>query len=340
MSTHGDTRRAAFRAACELAAGGERPTVVAVRARLGGKGGQAAIQAGLNDWVEEAARRFQLPALPESLQTAVIAFWDVACHTAQREWDEARDELLRQLKARDEQLASLSAAHEALGRDRDQVAREGEQRAQALELAQAELLAAHQHARVLETERADLEQRRADAEARIVHLEQAHTQLAAQLRALEDDGRRREDALRLAEREREQWQLQARAAEQTVARLEQSLADQADHRARLEERVQESHALQARQQQALDEREARIQTLIASLERAQATYDAESAHWLAQIDDQRQALGAAREREQRLEQARATLWQEVQALTQALRMHLEASAEAVSERREERDQIR
>ena len=74
MSTHGDTRRAAFMAACELAAVGERPTVVAVRAKLGGKGGQAAIQAGVNDWIAEAARRFQLPALPESLQEAVIAF--------------------------------------------------------------------------------------------------------------------------------------------------------------------------------------------------------------------------------------------------------------------------
>jgi hypothetical protein len=73
MSTHGDTRKAAFEAACRLAAAGERPTVVAVRAKLGGKGGQNAIQAGLNDWIAEAAKRFQLPGLPESLQIALIA---------------------------------------------------------------------------------------------------------------------------------------------------------------------------------------------------------------------------------------------------------------------------
>lgn len=40
MSRHGDTRKAAFEAACQLAAAGQRPTVLAVRDRLGGKGRQ------------------------------------------------------------------------------------------------------------------------------------------------------------------------------------------------------------------------------------------------------------------------------------------------------------
>jgi chromosome segregation ATPase len=314
LSTHGDTRRAAFSAACELAAAGERPTVVAVRARLGGKGGQAAIQAGLNDWVAEAARRFQLPALPESLQGAVIAFWEVACQT-QAQWDDARTGMLAQLEARDQQLATLTQAHNALERERDQALAERDRHAQVLEQAQAELFAAHQHTRALETERADLVQRLADAEARAEQLEQSGAQLAARVRDLEHGEQRLSEALERSECARDQWQAEARTAEQTVARLEQASVDGERERDRLVEALARSQAGLEEGRAALAEREARITTLTDLLERTQATHEAESARWLLQIDDQRQALSAARERERRWDQERTTLLNEIRRLS-------------------------
>jgi hypothetical protein len=225
MSTHGDTRKAAFEAACRLAAAGERPTVVAVRAKLGGKGGQNAIQAGLTDWIAEAAKRFQLPGLPESLQMAVIAFWDVACQTAKTQWDEERAAFLTQLEARDQQLAERTQERDALERERDQIRAERDQRTQAFEQAQGELFAAHQRSRTLETERADLAQRLADAQVRTEQLEQSGTELAARVRELEHSEQRLSEALERSDRERDQWQVQARTAEQRVARLEQALED-------------------------------------------------------------------------------------------------------------------
>ena len=319
MGAHGDTRTAAFQAACQLAAAGERPTVAAVRARLGGKGGQAAIQAGLNDWIAEAARRFQLPALPESLQEAVIAFWEMACRTAQAQWDEARAAMLAQLEARDQQLATLTQAREALERERDQAFAERDRHAQTLQQAQAELFAAHQHTRALETERADLGQRLTDAEAHTEQLEQSGVELAARVRTLEHSEQRLSEALERSERERDQWQIQARTAEQIVARLEQVQEDGERERARLAESLDQHQTALDEGRAALAEREARITTLTDLLERTQATHEAESGRWLVQIDDQRQALSAARERESRLEQERTALLDEMRALSQTLR---------------------
>lgn len=318
MGAHGDTRTAAFQAACQLAAAGERPTVVAVRAQLGGKGGQAAIQAGLNDWIEEAARRFQLPALPESLQEAVIAFWEMACRTAQAQWDEARAAMLAQLEARDQQLATLAQAREALERERDQAFAERDRHAQMLEQAQAELFTSHQHTRALETERADLAQRLADAEARTEQLEQSGAELAARVRALEHSEQRLSEALERSERARDQWQAEARTAEQTVARLEQRQEDGERERARLAEALAQHHSALDEGRAALAEREARIRTLTELLERTQATHETESARWLVQIDDQRQALSAARERERRWDQERLALQDEIRRLSAKL----------------------
>ncbi|ADC64121.1 DNA-binding protein [Allochromatium vinosum] len=304
MGAHGDTRTAAFEAACQLAAAGERPTVVAVRAKLGGKGGQNAVQAGLNDWIAEAAKRFQLPGLPESLQMAVIAFWDVACQTAKTQWDGERAALLSQLEGRDQQLAERTQERDALERERDE-------RTQALEQAQGELFVAHQHTRALETERADLAQRLADAEARTEQLEQSGAELAARVRALEHSEQRLSEALERSERECDQWQVQARTAEQSVARLEQAREDSERERARLAEALAQSRSNLETGRAALAERETRITTLTDLLERTQATHEAESAHWLLQIDDQRQALSEARERERRWNQERTALLEEI-----------------------------
>ncbi|MTW23162.1 DNA-binding protein [Allochromatium palmeri] len=317
MSTHGDTRKAAFEAACQLAAAGERPTVVAVRTKLGGKGGQAAIQAGVNDWIEESARRFQLPALPESLQGAVIAFWEVACQTAKAQWDEARAGMLAQLEARDQQLAERTQERDALEHARDLALAERDQHAQSLEQAQAELFTAYQHTRVLERECADLGQRLADAEASVEQLEQTATQQTTRILELEQSEQRLSETLERTETKRDQWQVQARTAEQTVARLEQVKAEEERERERLAQALAQSQSGVAEERAARTEREVHIKTLTDLLERAQAAHDAESARWLVQIDDQRQALSIARERERRLEQERTALMDEVRALRQA-----------------------
>ena len=47
-------------------------------------------------------------------------------------------------------------------------------------------------------------------------------------------------------------------------------------------------------------------------------HEAESAHWLLQIDDQRQALSAARERERRWDQERLALQDEIRRLSAKL----------------------
>ena len=315
MSTHGDTRKAAFEAACQLAASGERPTVVAVRAKLGGKGGQNAIQAGLTDWIAEAAKRFQLPGLPESLQMAVIAFWDVACQTAKTQWDEERAAFLTQLEARDQQLAERTQERDALERERDQIRAERDQRTQAFEQAQGELFAAHQRSRTLETERADLAQRLADAEARTEQLEQSGAEMAARTRTLEHSEQRLSEALERSDRERDQWQVQARTAEQRVARLEQALEDGQRERTRLADALHRSRTEIKAGHSALAERDQRLETLTELLNRTQLSHEADSAHWLRQIDDQRQALSAARERERRWDQERTALLNEIRRLS-------------------------
>jgi chromosome segregation ATPase len=318
MSTHGDTRKAAFEAACRLAASGERPTVVAVRAKLGGKGGQNAIQAGLNDWIAEAAKRFQLPGLPESLQMAVIAFWDVACQTAKTQWDEERAALLIQLETRDRQLSERTQERDALERERDQALAECDRHAQALEQAQGELFAAHQHTRALETERADLVQRLADAEASVAQLTETGAQLVAKVRDLEYSEQGLKETAKRLEAERDQWQAEARTAEQTVARLEQRQEDRERERARLAEALTQHQSALEEGRAALAEREARITTLTDLLERTQATHEAESGRWLVQIDDQRQALSEARERERRWDQERLALHDEIRRLSAKL----------------------
>jgi chromosome segregation ATPase len=315
VSTHGDTRTAAFEAACRLAAAGERPTVVAVRAKLGGTGGQNAIQAGLNDWIAEAAKRFQLPGLPESLQMAVIAFWDTACQTAKTQWDEERAALLTQLETRDQQLAERTQERDALERERDQIRAERDQRTQALEQAQGELFAAHQHSRTLETERADLMQRLADAEASVAQLTETGAQLAAKVRDLEYSEQGLQEEAASVEAERDQLQADVGAAKQTIAQLGQLRTQEERERAQLAAALAQSRADLEAGRTALTEREAQIKTLTDLLERTQATYEAESARWLLQIDDQRQALSAARERERRWDQERTTLLNEIRRLS-------------------------
>ncbi|MBK5962771.1 hypothetical protein CCR95_01310 [Thiocystis minor] len=319
MGTHGDTRRAAFTAACELAAAGERPSVAAVRARLGGRGGQQAVQAGVNDWVLEAARRFQLPALPAALQTAMSACWDVAYQAAKGHWEAERTALREQLEARDTQLASLHAAHQALAQTSEQQTQEGRECQQALDRARAELFDTHHQLRDTTAQAAALTQRLTETQAQAQQGEHARLTLAEQVRTLEDLGQRQHDAVQRTKTERDQWQTQARDAAHAVVRLEQALAAGAHAQTRLTVALAEGQDALTAAHAALAERETRLETLTQLLARVQDAHEADSGHWMVQIDEQRQALKAAQEREQRSARERQALWQQVQTLAQVLR---------------------
>ena len=316
MGTHGDTRRAAYAAACDLAAAGERPSVAAIRARLAGRGGQQAIQAGLNDWLQEAARRFQLPALPAALQETVITLWQAACQTAATEWEGERTALKQAVEegaqARLAWEGAYQATHLALDRCQSQ-----------LRTTQADLFAQQHTARSALEQVEALTQQWHDAQRQIDALAQRSETQTARIATLEQVIGQAQAALEQARTEQRQWQERAVTAETAVTRLEQVAADRARQRAELDATLQDARAEQARQQQALDERDAQIQTLTGLLERTQATQEAESGRWLMQIDEQRQALAAARDRERRSEQERGNLLREVQALTQALRTRVD-----------------
>ncbi|MBK1720049.1 DNA-binding protein [Thiocystis violacea] len=309
MSAHGDTRRRAYAAACALAAAGERPSVAAVRARLEGQGGQQAIQAGLNDWIQEAARRFQIPTLPEALQDAVATLWQLACQTARDQWDGERESLTAQLADGARSRLALEQEHQAA-----QVAfAQGQTQWAAT---RSELIAQQQQTQVAASHIEALERQLSEAREQLDAVTPRQAALGERLAALED-------ALEQARTEQGQWQERAARAEAAVARLEPAAANMARYHEHLEETCREARGLQATHQQELAERDARLQTLTGLLERTQAAYDAESARWLVQIDDQRQALAAANARERRLDQERTALWNEVQSLTYALRARQE-----------------
>ncbi|WP_242470759.1 DNA-binding protein [Thiocystis violacea] len=87
-----------------------RPTVAAVRAALGGHGGLQEISAGVNDWIGEAACRFQLPVLPEALQSGVVTLWESACVEAARRGRRSEG---RELHHRRERLGTAQDADRA-----------------------------------------------------------------------------------------------------------------------------------------------------------------------------------------------------------------------------------
>ncbi|WP_295587281.1 DNA-binding protein [uncultured Lamprocystis sp.] len=113
MSAHGATRQRAFQTACTLAAAGKRPTIAAVREGLGGKGSQQAIGAGIDDWLDEAARRFQIPGIPEALRAQVVEVWDQACGLAGEQWDGAKAALEAQVSGLDAQVAAVAEERNA-----------------------------------------------------------------------------------------------------------------------------------------------------------------------------------------------------------------------------------
>ena len=124
MSAHGATRQRAFQTACTLAAAGKRPTIAAVREGLGGKGSQQAIGARIDDWLDEAARRFQIPSIPEALRTQVVAVWDQACRLAGEQWENAKTALEARVLGLDAQVAAVAGERDAARTESERLAAE------------------------------------------------------------------------------------------------------------------------------------------------------------------------------------------------------------------------
>ena len=135
MSARGETRRLAHAAACEIAAKGQRPSIAAIREHLGGRGGQQAIIDGLNDWIADAARRFEIPGIPESLRSLVVDVWDRATTEAATRWQDERQQWEGRLAECQARTQHLDAQWQAsLARIDDLTARLAREQAQVADL--------------------------------------------------------------------------------------------------------------------------------------------------------------------------------------------------------------
>lgn len=312
MSAHGETRRRAFEAACALAAEGQRPTLLSVRDRLNGRGGQKAIADGLNDWVDEAAKRFAIPGIPEELRSQVVALWDLASRQADGRWAEARVALEVRLAETSAALtqtqADLERATTAIGRHLATIAALHAERAGLVDLRDAlslDLEARHAEVTAL---RADLDAARVDAE-----------QLAG---ARDTQGRRadreaqRADATK-ASLDTAHGQILALQAQVGELTTQGALLEQARNAAEvalgtLREELE-------RMRQSILERDSQVQALTAALGREQEGREADVQHWLARLEERQAEVAAARARETTWGEERQRLQEEVARLRRDLR---------------------
>lgn len=316
MSSHGETRRLAFEAACTLAAAAQRPTIRSIRAHLGG-GGQQAISDGLNDWVDEAARRFTLPGVPEALCAQVVALWDLAGTEADQRWAQARQTLEQQLTESEAQRSRLqmevAEAKQTIGSQAETIAAQGAQIAAltdaqdalnlTLEARNAELdalrgeltqtttaLQQRTDERNTETRRAEREAQRADATK--VSLDDAHSRILA---------------------------LQVELSERSTqaALLEQARDSAAKALAPL-------HTELERAQEVIAQRDEQILALTLALGREQAGREADSQHWLNRLEERQAEVAAARNRETLWNDERQRFQQEIAKLRRehSIREHM------------------
>jgi chromosome segregation ATPase len=312
MSAHGATRQRAFQAACALAAAGKRPTIAAVREGLGGKGSQQAIGAGIDDWLDEAARRFQIPGIPEALRTHLVAVWDQACRLAGVQWDGAKTALEAQVSALNAQVAAVAGEHDAAKTEIERLA--------------AELNS--QSTTLLETQGAlNLADNR--LATRIEALRET-TEALAQTRVLgEEQSRQRDHAERVAAALGEcvkaaQERIAGLQAEHEVATARAELLERAEAVAR-ESAAQARADLEAAQALAeqlrisVSERDGQLATLTATVQAEQQSRDADTQHWLSRIAEHQAAVAEARARETALTEEKKALTLEAQRLRQDLR---------------------
>jgi chromosome segregation ATPase len=311
VSARGATRRAAYEAACGIAAAGRRPTIAEVRTRLGG-GGQQAILAGLDDWQGEVVRRFALPEVPQRLRALVTDLWGAACAEADGRWAETRTGLEMRVSELQSALAELRAAREAAlaearGLTERLAVREGElhDTRDALDRAQGEIAAGREA------------------------LREATVALGAARAAGEEEARARALAEREAALARAALQeAQAQAARLAVAHevaaaraqlLEQSLTEAKAELERGRAALAGAQSQAAGLARALAERDAQSEALSGALAREQAGREEDTRHWLARLEEQRGALAEAKERALTLALERRELAQEGRRLRAQLR---------------------
>ena len=314
MSAHGETRRRAFEAACTLAAEGKRPTLLAIRDRLDGRGGAQAIADGLNDWIDEAGKRFAIPGIPEELRAQVVALWDLASRQADGRWDEARGTLEARLAEGEATqaatraelaqagavieghlgtIAELRAGLAAVTDARDALALE-------LEARTSEAVALRGD---LDATRTALEQRTAERDAQA---------LRAQREAQRADVTK--DSLDAAHGQILALQVQVGELTTQGALLEQARNTAEAALGPLREDLE-------RMRQSILERDGQVQALTAALGREQEGREADVQHWLARLEERQAEVAAARAREtawgeerQRLQEAVARLRRELHVL--------------------------
>jgi len=312
MSAHGATRQRAFQTACTLAAAGKRPTIAAVREGLDGKGSQQAIGAGIDDWLDEAARRFQIPGIPEALRTQVVEVWDQACRLAGEQWFDAKSALETRVSGLDAQVAAVAG-------ERDAASTEIERLAAALN---------SQSTTLLETQDA-LELAGNSLAARTAALQETTEALAQSRAQSEDQSRQRDHAERVAAAAAESL----KAAQERIARL-QVEQEVATARAELLERAEAlardaaaqtradlevAQALAEQLRGSLSECDGQLATLTATVQAEQQARDGDTQHWLSRLAEHQAAVVEARAREAALTEEKKALTLEAQRLRQDLR---------------------
>lgn len=320
MTAHGHTRKRAFDTACRLAASGQRPSVTSIRSALGGTGGQQAIQQGLQDWMDEAARRFQVPGIPEPLHGPMVALWDASCRTSDERWATRKgtldgriatlegdlEQLRESLVSREDALVRLTTEHNAQ-------AQELSRTLDALDGARTEL---EEHASEVFRLRDELDRVTAEAEEqsrRSAHAErvaaEARTSLEsaqeriAEMRAALDVARARSDLLERSEADARQ------VAQQTRADLESA-------------QVQMSEL-----GRAMSERDGQIAALTVTLQTEQQAREADTQHWLTRLSEHQSAHLEIKAREAALIEEKKALTMEVRRLARDLRLCAQVNRE-------------
>ncbi len=312
MSAHGSTRQRAFEVACALAAIGKRPTIAAVREGLDGKGSQQAIGAGIDDWLDEAARRFQIPGIPEALRTQVVAVWDQACRLAGEQWHDAKTALEAQVSGLDSQVAAVTQEHDAARTEIERLAAEIDRQSATLRETQDALdlasntLAARTEA-LLETTEA-LAQSRAQGEEQSRQREHAERVAAASA-----------ESLKAAQERIARLQVEQEVATARAELLERAEAVARDAAAQARADLEAAQALAEQLRGSLSERDGQLATLTATVQAEQQARDADTQHWLSRLAEHQAAVAEARARETALIEEKKALTLEAQRLRQDLR---------------------
>ena len=312
MSAHGATRQRAFEAACTLAAAGKRPTIAAVREGLGGKGSQQAIGAGIDDWLDEAARRFQIPGIPEALRTQVVEVWDQACRLAGEQWLDAKTVLEAQVSALDAQVAAVAGERDAASTEIECLTAELTSQGTTLRESQDALdlagnrLAARTEA-LRETTEA-LAQTRAQGEEQSRQRDHAERVAAAAA-----------DSLKAAQERIARLQVEQEVATARAELLERAAATARESAAQARTDLEAMQALAEQLRGSVSERDGQLATLTATVQAEQQARDADTQHWLGRLAEHQAAVAEARARETALTEEKKGLTLEAQRLRQDLR---------------------